>query len=290
MGTRQKRNIQFIVVSDPTNATSTNSPQKAHSHAARIAHARTRLARTAEYNARRSYKADVPVDDKDRYQSKSGSATRLQLQLRSVPSPLRSMSADRRDPFNSSATDLSPIECFLLDHYAQVVVPTLNIQCRNLKDLGESTERMLREWVRLALTDAVILQGILLAACRHLIERGYQVWRFEELAAGYKVRCLRDVIDAIGSEDLDMDVTFARIFTLANDEIWLGNLDMFRRHAAGAIKLVVMHGGPGRLGLNGYLQSLFRIVLDKEEALREESKPCAGLTGGIDRLRDILIN
>lgn len=239
MGTKQKKSIQFIVVSDPTNATSTNSLQKAHSHAARIAHARVRLERTAGYNARKSYKADVSVEDQGRHKSKSGPAPRLQLQLRSVPSLLGSLSADRRDPFNSFVTGLSHIECFLLDHCrpllprspncmrltfyadAQVVVPTLNIQCRNLTNLGESAERMLREWVRLALTDTVVLQGILLAACRHLIERGYQAWKFEELAAGYKVRCVRDVIDAIGRKDPDMDVTFAKIFTLANDEVRL---------------------------------------------------------------------
>ncbi|KAL5374909.1 hypothetical protein DPSP01_011578 [Paraphaeosphaeria sporulosa] len=159
---------------------------------------------------------------------------------------------------------------------AQVVVPTLNIQCRSLKNLGESAERMLREWVHLALTDAVVLQGVLLAACRHLIGRGYQAWKFEELAAGYKVRCVRDVIDAIESKDMDMDVTFAKIFTLSNDEIWLGNLDMFRRHAAGAIKMVVLHGGPERLGLNGYLNSLFKIVLNKDHALRGDPRACTG--------------
>jgi hypothetical protein len=45
--------------------------------------------------------------------------------------------------------------------------------------------------------------------------------------------------------------------------------------------MVDINGGPGRLGLNGYLQSLFRIVLDKEEAFRKGNTPCADLTGGI---------
>jgi hypothetical protein len=102
---------------------------------------------------------------------------------------------------------------------AQVVVPALNIQCTNLKNLGETAERMLREWVQFSLTDHVFLQGILLAACRHLIGRGYHAWRFEELAAGYKVQCVRAVIDAIGKTDLDINATFAKIFTLANDEV-----------------------------------------------------------------------
>lgn len=43
--------------------------------------------------------------------------------------------------------------------------------------------------------------------------------------------------------------------------------------------MVSIHGGPGRLGLNGYLQSLFKIVLDKDEAFREDTKPCTGLIG-----------
>jgi hypothetical protein len=45
--------------------------------------------------------------------------------------------------------------------------------------------------------------------------------------------------------------------------------------------MVATHGGPGRLGLNGYLQSLFTIVLDKEEAFRKDNKLCAHLTGGL---------
>jgi hypothetical protein len=101
----------------------------------------------------------------------------------------------------------------------QVVVPTLNIQCINLRDQGETVERMLREWVHFSLTDVVFLQGILLAACRHLIGQGHHAWRLEELAAGYKVQCVRAVIDAIGRKDLDMDATFAKIFMLATDEV-----------------------------------------------------------------------
>jgi hypothetical protein len=114
MGIRQKRNIQFIVVSDPANANSIGSLQKARSHAARIAHARTRIARTAVYNSRKSHKAETPVHGQDRHGDARESVTRLQL--RPLHSPLGRMSADRRDPFDSFAANLSPTECFLLDH------------------------------------------------------------------------------------------------------------------------------------------------------------------------------
>jgi hypothetical protein len=114
MGNRQKRNIQFIVVSDPANANSIVSLQKARSHAARIAHARTRLARTVEYNSHKLPQAEIPIRGQDRNGDSREPVTRLQL--RSSHSPLGGMSAGRRDPFDSFAANLNPTERFLLDH------------------------------------------------------------------------------------------------------------------------------------------------------------------------------
>lgn len=78
---------------------------------------------------------------------------------------------------------------------------------------------MLREWVHFALTDTGFLQGIFLASCRHLIVNNYQKEFFVEVASSYKMACVRNVINAINSKDIDMDATFATIFILAFDEV-----------------------------------------------------------------------
>lgn len=154
MGTRQRSHVQFILFPDAAIATSSNtrsSLQKARSHGARTAHARKRLARTAEYNAQRSGK-EIPSNSQGQHRSTGEPATKWQLHP--SPKPLSVMSASRCDPFDSFATNLSHNGRFLLDHCrptfieipeachllfpdAQVVVPTLHVACKDLRDICE---------------------------------------------------------------------------------------------------------------------------------------------------------
>lgn len=43
---------------------------------------------------------------------------------------------------------------------------------------------------------------------------------------------------------------------------------MFERHADGAIKMVMLNGGPETLGLNGFLHSLFKVVVNMNEEIK----------------------
>lgn len=107
---------------------------------------------------------------------------------------------------------------------AQVVVPDLNKYCNVLQNTGETAERMLREWVTHSLTNYGALQGIFLSACRHLIDRDHHRQHFLELAARYKIECVRAVINDINSTKQDRDSTFANVFILAFDEVSNVNL------------------------------------------------------------------
>lgn len=78
---------------------------------------------------------------------------------------------------------------------------------------------MLQEWVHFSLANPGFLHGILLSACRHLIDRGYHAQHFMAVAATYKINCVRTVINAINSPHFDRDSTFASIFILAFDEV-----------------------------------------------------------------------
>lgn len=50
-------------------------------------------------------------------------------------------------------------------------------------------------------------------------------------------------------------------------------MEMMKNHVEGAVKMVDLYGGPKVLGLNGYLESLFMIVVAKVEAFKRASKP-----------------
>ena len=146
---------------------------------------------------------------------------------------------------------------------------------------------MLREWVHFSLANPGFLQGILLSACRHLVDREYHAEHFMAAAATYKIKCVRAVINAINSPDFDRDSTFASIFVLAFDEVrcrecpryacktdvgtqvWLGDVEMFTKHVNGAVKTVMLHGGPENLGWNGFLLSLYTIIKSTHEQLNK---------------------
>lgn len=112
--------IQFIV-SAYSRDTSAKEQQKAHSHAARAAHARARRLRTIEYQASKAgQQPETPREVKDLETTTKGCDI---LALKAdetegtvLPSLLNLLSSDRRDPFSCFARDFEPIEHFLLDH------------------------------------------------------------------------------------------------------------------------------------------------------------------------------
>jgi hypothetical protein len=94
--------VQFIHLAHPAAPATAESQRRAHSHAARVAHARTRRLRTIKYQA-----------DSDAAPS-SHNATKVKMDI--VPNPLALLVLHRRDPFVSLTGPLKPIEHFLLDH------------------------------------------------------------------------------------------------------------------------------------------------------------------------------
>lgn len=81
-------------------------------------------------------------------------------------------------------------------------------------------ERMAKEWVRLALSDLGFLNGIFLAACRHLSENHRQQQFFKQLAIQYKLACVQALNNAISVETSSVsDPTVAKVLVLAWDEV-----------------------------------------------------------------------
>jgi hypothetical protein len=109
--------IQFIHHTGPGEVVSAASRRKAHSHAARTAHAKTRRLRTIEYQ---SAKVQRVVNDGETSTINttviSNAQTSGDQDRYTHPSPLSLLTSDRRDPFHSFARRLRPLEHFLLDH------------------------------------------------------------------------------------------------------------------------------------------------------------------------------
>lgn len=85
-------------------------------------------------------------------------------------------------------------------------------------------ERMTRAWVPLALTDEGLIDALLLAACRHLFDhcQQSQQQQFTQLAAHYKLACVRSLREAISAELFFRDATVTKAIMLAYDEVRTG--------------------------------------------------------------------
>lgn len=101
----------------------------------------------------------------------------------------------------------------------QVVLPYLNFHCPVLKNVGESSEYMRKNWIFFSSTDADFLQGFLLAACRHLSMVNLD-GDYAQFAIQYKLRYIRSLREAICSDNPSscrIAVTKALVLTL--DEV-----------------------------------------------------------------------
>ncbi|KAE9376189.1 hypothetical protein N431DRAFT_556396 [Stipitochalara longipes BDJ] len=253
--------IQFIDLAHPAAPAAAESQRRAHSHAARVAHAKTRRLRTIKYQADRN--------------AESSCHNAFKMNMDVVPSPLGMLVSHRRDPFGSLTGPLKPIEHFLLDHYMSAVIPRMRVYCSIVWGGPVSyLDHLADEWVGFAQTDMGLLSGLFLAASRHLSENHPQKQLFTRLAIQYKIACVRAVSEAISAAMLSQfrDSTVANVMMLAFDEFSIGNLAISRQHVHGAIKMVEHNGGPKTLGLNGFLErALWKIIFDTSPL--EEAQP-----------------
>lgn len=84
-----------------------------------------------------------------------------------------------------------------------------------------SLSLVIKDWVQLTLTDVGTLNGVFLAACRHLVENQQQQQYHTRLAVQYKLYCLQALREAISSETSSKisDSTVGIGILLAYDEV-----------------------------------------------------------------------
>lgn len=233
--------IQFVSGHD------SSSPATARSHAARIAHARKRQARTLEYQATTRFQQQPQQQHMQLHSPGHGQNVTTELLALSAPLGLVSrlppsrVGSGRSDPFRSFARQFTPLENFLFDHYIAHIVPRMKAQCRGLKARGVLyADAMTQDWVRLALNSPECLNSLFLNAARHLSvshQHAPQQRRFAHLADSYKLLCVRAVSDAIttsgaaGGRRAFSDTVLAETLALAYDEVSQDFLGMMRRQA-----------------------------------------------------------
>ncbi|RDW63425.1 hypothetical protein BP6252_10970 [Coleophoma cylindrospora] len=266
MQATRKAQIQFINSSYPGDARSAETQRRARSHASRTGHAKVRRLRVREYQAG---KAEPTSENPESAQGAGeqvitpvGSVLPTDHQTETekavVPSPRSLLAADRRDPFHSFAKSFDPVEHFLLDHYVKAVIPYMNIHCNKLREPERYIDLMTTEWVWITLTNVGALNGVFLAACRHLSEQLQQQPQYKQLAFRYKVSCVQNLREAISVEasSLISDSTVALGILLAYDEAQVGDDLTLQCHRQGLLQMVEHNGGPQTLGANGFLERL----------------------------------
>ncbi|KAK3313648.1 hypothetical protein B0H66DRAFT_357662 [Apodospora peruviana] len=200
------RQFQFVTVSNPTEAPSANSKKLAFSHAFRQAHAQRRRERTEKY---RKEVASVAVN---KVLTASDEAV-------SIP-PIQALGS-RKDPFSSLARPLSPVEYFLLNHYAHVIVPFTIGHCGLFDHPGDHKTQLLQEWVGLAITDdALMIAAILLSTCRYILQFQPGNLGIAKLALQYKQICLQTLRQEMSNISAPVSImTVAKALALAVDEV-----------------------------------------------------------------------
>ncbi|KAF0324549.1 hypothetical protein GQ607_008253 [Colletotrichum asianum] len=235
MATR-RHDIQFIHSHEKSTlgAKSAEAQRRVHSHAARAAHAKTQRQKVIQYQATKESRNDCNGEN-------SPARTAAENQVSVIPGPIAPLGCGRRDPFASFARRLSPTEDFLLDYYAQNVVPCSTFEHNQGRPPGASARDMSKQFVQLAATSISGLNGLFLVTCRHLSYcLPQQGAHYAQLALQYKVDCARILMQAISTLETQSPISDSIITVaifLAQDERFLSALAFVR---GGTVAIVVL--------------------------------------------------
>ncbi|KAK3353823.1 hypothetical protein B0T25DRAFT_545432 [Lasiosphaeria hispida] len=238
------RQFQFVAVSNPTEAPSSESKKLVYSHAFRQAHAQRRREQTEKH---RKEIASAPVNKV------------FTISEEVVSSPLSQVLNSNKDPFSSMARPISAVEYFLLNHYVHVIVPFTVGHCGLFDHPGDHKTQLLREWVGLAITDEVfMIAAILLSTCRYILQAQPGNLIILQLALQYKQTCLQTLQQEMNTSAPVSIMTVAKALALALDEVTVGEHTIARKHLKGVLAMVDSSGGAGELGLTGLLERMYR--------------------------------
>ncbi|KAF4467131.1 hypothetical protein FALBO_5989, partial [Fusarium albosuccineum] len=264
--------MEFITLVHPSQSSSAKSKRKAHSHAARVAHARARRLRMAGFASQNAIDRESTQKQQDGIQPKHQVALG---QDQTTLAPRYLPGAFEHEPFASFLKSLTPREHYIFNHYVQVVYPYMSAHCPIMQNFREYHAYMRTNWILLSSTDRDLLIGFLLASSRHLslvqCEKEYS-----EIAIQYKLSFVKSLRDAISTGDPALSrAAITRALVLTLDELMLGDLAMAAKHVAGAAHILQIGGGPKALGISEFVTHiLFNCIYGKRLLAWEPAYPC----------------
>lgn len=241
------RQFRFVVVSNPTEAPSSESKKLAYSHAFRQAHAQRRR-KQIENHRKAAATSPSPAVGKTFTAPEEAALARLNHVLN-----------NNQDPFSSLARPLSSMEYFLLNHCmsiiivihllpvyrkkthvdvntldpsnlladvplvidVHVIVPFIVGHCDLFNRPGDQRTQMLRDWVGLAVADdTLMIAAVLLSTCRHILQAQPGNLLIVRMALQYKQTCLRQLRQEMSNTSAPVSVTtIAKCLALVLDEV-----------------------------------------------------------------------
>ncbi|UKZ66124.1 uncharacterized protein TrAtP1_007305 [Trichoderma atroviride] len=261
--------IEFINLSYPSQGSSSTLRRRAYSHAARVNHARVKLAResTSQINDKEPH---APSTE----EIKAGTTTEAKEVPVLLPEPIDPLTSSRRDPFGCFVRPLSQLEHYLFDHYANVVTTQYDSQCVILRDTSFHHHQLRTSWIQMAISYVGLLHYALQFSCNNIGESHHFV-QYAALATQYKILCISAIKEAVGARDCSVrGPVVATIISLALDELRTGNITASRQHVRALAKMVQFSGGLQSLGMDGLLKHIFeKLAYDMGLLVDDETSP-----------------
>ncbi|KAF8856026.1 hypothetical protein BDZ45DRAFT_745886 [Acephala macrosclerotiorum] len=202
-------------------------------------------------------------------------------------SPVTYLGGGRIDPFNGCAVRCNTMESFLLDHYFQTFAAKVSAIYTSAESAQLQLQGIPKQWVSFLITDAGILAGVFLRACRTLSVVTSKAY-LDKLALKYRARCIKALSMKIAKveEALSLEAV-AMMLMLTTDEFYMGSAETMRYHVDAMQRVVKLKGGLQGTPLEGVILRLIewndlQCTLLAQEHGRPRRYPAAGdiLTSG----------
>lgn len=267
----QQSNVQFLNLTNPNDATSSDALAVIRSHVAKNTHGRKQQSRRARLEIRQycpiqsSKTSDRPPQGALQPEAKEPGRARgvRQRQNREgarmielntwIPNPQTSVTSTRKNPFQTSARIISDSEDALVDHYITFVVDHGYTECIHSEAEQALLQKVRSQFVPWSLTERGLLAGLFMAACRSLLTLHPENDSYRVSLLKYKSECFEILRGALSTPDRCIsDYTIALALVLATEEFLCGGME-HRLHGEAVIRMVRMRGGMKNLGPGGIL-------------------------------------
>ncbi|KAI1410438.1 hypothetical protein F5Y13DRAFT_167771 [Hypoxylon sp. FL1857] len=257
--------MEFITMVHPAQSGSKELRRQAHSHAARVAHARVRRRRVAGYIHQKAHAHDPDMQEQARQSPNRAVDEDAQVMIgcdaSMVLAPRSISGAFEHEPMATFLTSLTYREHLLFSHYIKVVLPYMCTHCPVMLNFAEYSNYMRKNWILFSSTDIDLLRGFLLASSRHLSIVCLEE-EFVKVAIQYKLAYLQSLREIVSAADPSLGrIAVSRALVLAFDDIMLGDLPMASKHVSGALHIVRSAGGYNALGLSEFVQFILHSCI-----------------------------